>query len=133
MKDIILYITITILLIFFIFICLYSYTNLYKNVKNENYELHNDVKINKDDDSLLHITPAKLCTGGAFLNDIDLCKDITEDEKNCVSCNRIDGLIGRPVHFEFTPLSDNNWKNKRCSTINKRAKCSNINMMPATL
>lgn len=128
MKDIIIYIAIFITTLIIIYISVYLYDSN-KN-KSEDYEYDSE-KLDKDN-NLLHITPAKKCTGGAFLDDLN-CKNINENEKSCFSCQRRDGLVGRPVHFEFTPLSDNKWRNPRCKELNKRAKCSTEDLMPATL
>lgn len=126
-QSILYYIIIIIIVILIFFMTL----NLFKSRKEkiDSFE-YNSIKLDKDN-KLLHITPAKRCEGGAFLNDTD-CKNVSKKELDCFSCGE-KGIIGRPVHFEYTPLSDNNWKNPRCKEANKTAKCSFSPLTPATL
>lgn len=121
------YIGVFIIILSIIYFCISWYKA--NKTKSEDYE-YNSEELDSDN-SLLHITPAKKCTGGAFLDDSN-CKNITQKEKDCFSCGS-KGIIGRKVHFEFTPISDNNWSNPRCKELNKRAKCSTEDLMPATL
>jgi hypothetical protein len=69
------------------------------------------------------VTPAKLCEGGPYMHQSGPNKEMCEklmstptgrveyDEYNCVN----PAFNGRPVHFEYTPLSNGNWQNERCS------------------
>lgn len=66
---------------------------------------------------LFEVTPSKKCEGGPYTYSSNdeiqkICSDISQDEINKVSCQP--GYNGRPIHFEFTPLSDDKWTNKRC-------------------
>jgi hypothetical protein len=100
-------ITITIIL----FISIYTsiiITLLYtKLIKKENYKL-------------LEITPSKKCVLGPYTwgkEDSDLYKfcnnPINFDAINKQRCKP--GFHGFPVNWEYTPESDEKWKNNRCS------------------
>jgi len=70
-----------------------------------------------ENSSLFEVTPSKKCEGGPYTYSSNdeiqkICSDISQDEINKVSCQP--GYNGRPIHFEFTPLSDDKWTNKRC-------------------
>jgi len=74
-----------------------------------------------NNDKLFHVTPAKLCQGGPYMHQSgkthEMCKQLMSTPQgqyeykqyNCSS-----GYNGRPVHFEYTPLSNNLWQNERC-------------------
>ena len=125
LDNVLLYVIIFITVSLFVFI-------IYNNVnKSKDMFEYDSIKLDKNN-KLLHITDAKKCCGGAFLND-ENCKNVSKKDLGCVCCNRKDGYVGRPVHFEFTPLSDNNWKNPRCNLLNKTTTCSKYPLTPATL
>ena len=69
------------------------------------------------------ITPAKRCMGGSYMNQGDSpratgCRELarTQEGRNDIGryeCNvGFNGMPGK--RFEFTPLSNDQWKNERC-------------------
>lgn len=127
LNNILLYVIIIITILLFVFII---YNNI---IKSKDMFEYDSIKLDTASrNAILHITDAKKCCGGAFLND-NSCNSLSEKDLGCVCCNRKDGYVGRPVHFEFTPLSDNNWKNPRCNLLNKTSTCSKLPLTPATL
>lgn len=75
--------------------------------------------------NLFEVTPAKKCC--LFPNTSE-CKQIPREEINAVCCSgctndaSTEGIpsktySGRPVHFEYTPESDSEWKWKRCDEV----------------
>lgn len=123
-------ISIFVIFIIIIIIIIGLYISHY-NKDNESYT-YDSYELENMDSNLLHITPSKKCCGGAFLNDSE-CKNISQEDLKCTCCDRRSGLVGRPVHFEFTPISDINWKNPTCKQLNTNAKCSDKKLTPATL
>lgn len=62
------------------------------------------------------VTPEKLCEGGEYMR-TSAPKEIQEmcakyGNKSCIDCSP--GFHGQPVHFEYTPMSDDNWQNQMC-------------------
>lgn len=69
------------------------------------------------------ITPAKLCMGGAYMHqgnspEAKMCQEMASTpEGRCqiASTNCGTGFIGQPrLPFEYTPLSDDKYENRRC-------------------
>lgn len=72
------------------------------------------------------VTPEKLCQGFPYMQTSDpqlfsVCSKLLSTPKgnaefakyNCTES----GFGGAPVHFEFTPLSNDKWENERCDNI----------------
>lgn len=66
------------------------------------------------------VTPAKMCDGGWYMwtsnpAKMKYCSSLTPEERTKYTCSeksQLQGLYyGRPVFFEYTPMSDNNWEN----------------------
>jgi hypothetical protein len=60
---------------------------------------------------------AKRCAGGPYMFSSNpklaqACQNISNFDMAQVACGK--GFIGRPVHFEYTPLSDDKWTNAQC-------------------
>jgi hypothetical protein len=73
-------------------------------------------KGNSSDENLqiFELSPAKRCAPGPYMRSSDpglqaLCKHVPEKAITQVSCAK--GFPGRPVHFEYTGLSDAKWSN----------------------
>lgn len=70
------------------------------------------------------VTPEKLCTGGPYMissaskNVQDKCNKIwstPEGREKLKQVNCEGGMYnGSPVHFEFTPMSNDKWENEMC-------------------
>jgi hypothetical protein len=68
------------------------------------------------------VTPAKLCQGGEYMHQSnprrEKCENLLstpEGRKEYAEYDCLNpALIGRPVHFEYTPLSNDMWQNERC-------------------
>lgn len=71
------------------------------------------------------VSPEKMCKGGAYMHQGDdpksrMCREMMESEEGRALIQQAKcplgnvGLKGRP--FEYTPLSDSNWRNARCQT-----------------
>ena len=69
----------------------------------------------------LQITTAKLCGGGAYMTDggpnEQICKTMRSTKEGREEISRYNcgggGYNGRPVHLEFTPMTNDLWKNER--------------------
>ena len=63
------------------------------------------------------VTPEKLCDGGPYMwseKNAKMCSELSNDKYYKYNCQG--GLYnGRPVNFEYTPLSDDEWENSRCT------------------
>jgi hypothetical protein len=85
---------------------------------------------------LLRISKEKKCCGGGPLND-ESCNNVSfktsSDGASCSCCDRKQGMIGRPVHFEYTPQSNSKWEDNRCKEVGKGSPCSSGPMMPTSL
>lgn len=63
------------------------------------------------------VTPEKLCDGGEYMltsapKEVqEMCAKLA-NRRGDVSCNT--GFHGRPVHFEYSAMSDDNWQNTLC-------------------
>ena len=81
----------------------------------------NDNKNSKDnfkskDNFTFEVTPSKKCcnnylAGPECARFYDTPEGIEELHATCCG----GGFSGRPVHYEFTPESDQNWEDKRCN------------------
>ncbi len=77
---------------------------------------------NCPDNFTFEVTPAKLCSGGPYMYSSNpekqqLCNSITPEEMSRYTCPN--GFHGAPVHFEYDPLSDDNWENNMCKNFNE--------------
>jgi len=78
---------------------------------------------NKSSDSFhFEVTKAKQCQGGPYMHQSgethEMCKEFMSTQEGqdqyCMYNCGLHGFNGRPVHFEYTPLSDSNWNNTTC-------------------
>lgn len=68
------------------------------------------------------VTPVKLCEGGEYMHQSEpkksQCEQLLstpEGQEEYHEYNCTDPVFnGRPVHFEYTPLSNDMWENERC-------------------
>ena len=66
------------------------------------------------------LTPEKHCEGGAYMlssaspEKKKFCAQFTNEEKKYFSCPN--GFDGRPVHWERTSMSNDQWRNEMCNT-----------------
>jgi|UniRef100_A0A6C0D0U1 hypothetical protein len=77
------------------------------------------------------LSPYKRCQGGPYMYSSDpelkaFCDSIPQEQLNQAFCNngvnggkggwdrKSHGFIGMPVHFEYTPMSDDKWENHMC-------------------
>lgn len=75
---------------------------------------------NKDskDSFNFELTPEKHCEGGPYMlssaspEKKKFCAQFSNEEKNYFSCPR--GFDGRPVHWERTSMSNDEWRNEMC-------------------
>jgi len=87
-----------------------------------NYKTLESVWSNNPTDNF-QVTPAKLCEGGTYMTNggpnEKMCQKMwsTKDGKSEISkYNCVEGKYnGRPVHFEFTPMSSPLWRNEMCN------------------
>lgn len=73
------------------------------------------------DNFTFEVSPAKQCCLGPYMTTSNpekekMCSKVTKDEKSKSCCSR--GYNGRPISFEYTPLSNSNWENERCDKSN---------------
>lgn len=76
---------------------------------------------NCPDNFTFEVTPAKLCSGGPYMYSSNpekqqLCNSISPEEMSRYTCPS--GFHGAPVHFDYDPLSDDNWENNMCKDFN---------------
>ena len=71
------------------------------------------------------VTPAKRCEGGPYMTqsgpDHEMCKQLLATKEGNIQYNMYNcgsGFIGRPVHFEYTTMSDGMWENEMCHESN---------------
>ena len=63
------------------------------------------------------VTPEKLCDGGDYMLSSapkevqEMCAKLDKN-RSSVSCKR--GFVGRPVHFEYSAMSNDKWQNTLC-------------------
>jgi hypothetical protein len=104
-------------------LCLYGYLNLVKPFTYSS-QGYNYSKLSSEDKSQLNISPGKLCRGGAYTWQGDstrakMCRDMASTQEGRDSINNFEcdvGYTGVPKSdFQFTPISNSNWKNERCS------------------
>ena len=60
------------------------------------------------------VTPEKKCRGGAYMRQSDTelqnyCNSLSQQQKSFYNCGKM--YNGEPVHFEYTPLSNDYWEN----------------------
>lgn len=76
------------------------------------------------DSFLFEVSGPKQCEGGPYMISSaspelqDYCKKLwstTEGISKYNSMNCSKGFEGRPVHFDYTPESNDKWKNERCN------------------
>jgi hypothetical protein len=89
---------------------------------------------------LLEITPAKKC---CLFPNAPGCENISPEEIACVCCGKSEpgalddipkgALIGRPVHFDYTPESNSNWRWTRCNNDSYQTPCSEAPLTPPVL
>lgn len=81
----------------------------------------NSVRTTKDN-FYFELTPEKHCEGGAYMHSSApeaqkaFCSQFTPQQDREFTCPR--GFHGRPVHWERTSMSDDEWQNKMCNKIN---------------
>lgn len=71
------------------------------------------------------VTPVKRCEGGPYMTqsgpDHEMCKQLLATKKGDIQYNMYNcgsGFVGRPVHFEYTTMSDGMWNNEMCNESN---------------
>ena len=74
------------------------------------------------------VSPYKKCAGGPYMYSSDpelkaFCDSIPQSQLDQAFCNngvnngwdrKSHGFIGMPVHFDYTPMSDDKWENHMC-------------------
>lgn len=71
-------------------------------------------------------TISKRCAGGPYMYTSNpylqaICQGIPNDELAQVACGK--AFHGRPVHFDYTSLSDGAWDNALCNTPSSSSLC----------
>ena len=71
------------------------------------------------DNPLFSPDMSKRCAGGPYMYTTDpytkaMCQSMDQDSLACKQCTRA-GFNGKPVHFEYTALSNGCWGNSRCN------------------
>ena len=89
------------------------YTLLLLSIK---ISMSSNNKQNSKDNFTFEVTPSKKCcnnylAGPECAKFYDTPEGISELHATCCG----GGFSGRPVHYEFTPDSDQNWEDKRCN------------------
>jgi len=78
---------------------------------------------NNSENFHFEVTPSKKCAGGPYMHqsgpENTNCKELLStqdgiDDYNEYNCDN-PGFYGRPVHFEYTTLSNDMWQNERCT------------------
>jgi hypothetical protein len=72
------------------------------------------------DNFTFELTPEKKCDLGPYMYSSNperqkLCSQFSEKQLGEYQCAK--GFIGRPVHYEYTPESNDKWENPRCSEL----------------
>jgi len=71
------------------------------------------------DNFYFELTPEKHCEGGDYMHSSSspdkkkFCAQFTKEEKNYFTCPN--GFDGRPVHWERTSMSNDQWRNEMCN------------------
>jgi len=74
------------------------------------------------DDFFFEVTPEKLCSDEYLLTSADpekqkLCASFSKEQLDKFRCPV--GYIGRPVNYQYSNMSDNNWENTICKDCDK--------------
>lgn len=69
---------------------------------------------------------AKRCALGPYMYSGDPtlereCQNVSNYDMAQVACGK--AFKGRPVHFEYTAISDDSWRNKLCNTATEHSLC----------
>lgn len=69
---------------------------------------------------------SKRCAGGPYMYTSNpylqaVCQGVSNEELAQVACGK--GFNGRPVHFDYTSLSDGAWDNALCNTPSVSSLC----------
>lgn len=70
---------------------------------------------------------AKRCSGGPYMMTgnphlQEICQNIPNYKLAQIACGK--AFNGKPVHFDYTPLSDWKWENERCNAPIASSLCS---------
>lgn len=80
-----------------------------------------------DESFYFEISDAKKCAPGPYMRSSNpalqkLCENVTKEEIAQFACGK--GFSGRPVHWEYTPMSDAKWNNPiNCNDIGYNYPC----------
>jgi len=89
--------------------------------------LYNVLKRNDTIDNFtFEVSEQKKCQGGPYMYSSDpelteKCSKYSNEELAQYNCPS--GYNGRPVHFDYTPMSDSLWENKMCDSVNYDTPC----------